>query len=411
MISLRSRLQSWWQGKASDTGSIRTSLDLFREVFGSRKTRSGESVTWSTAIEVSTVLACVRVIAEGCAQVPFRLHRETGTSRAPVTDHPLSMVLYRRPNPWQTSFEFRETLLFHTVLTGNSYCWINRVGRAGKIKELIPLEPGRVEVIRGKDMSLTYRFRPENGDAVDFPDDAIWHIKGPSWDSWRGMETVKLAREAIGLSIALEGSQSDLHKNGLKTSGLYSVDGTLSKERYATLREFFEKEFSTGRPLILDQGAKYTPFTMSGADAQHLETRRLQIEEICRAFRVMPIMVGHADKTATYASAEQMFLAHVVHTLMPWYQRIEQSADVNLLTEQELADGYYTKFNANALLRGAARDRFEAYGKALGSGGSPMWMTVNEIRALEDMDPIEGGDELHEPSNVGTKVAEPALAA
>ena len=150
-----------------------------------------------------------------------------------------------------------------------------------------------------------------------------------------------------------------------------------------------------GKPIILNNGAQFTSFAMTGVDAQHLETRKHQIEEICRAWGVMPIMVGHADKTATYASAEQMFLAHVVHTLAPWYERIEQSADINLLSEADRANGYYTKFTPNALMRGAAADRASFYSTALGSGGhGTAWMTRNEVRALEELDAIDGGDEF-----------------
>jgi HK97 family phage portal protein len=148
---------------------------------------------------------------------------------------------------------------------------------------------------------------------------------------------------------------------------------------------------------------------MSGVDQQLIETRKHQIEEICRHFGVMPIMVGHADKTATYASAEQMFLAHVVHTLSPWYERIEQSADVNLLTQEDIQQGYYTKFTANALMRGAAKDRGEFYAKALGAGGTKGWMTQNEIRALEEMDPSDDpeADKLPQPTNATPEGGKP----
>jgi HK97 family phage portal protein len=146
------------------------------------------------------------------------------------------------------------------------------------------------------------------------------------------------------------------------------------------------------KPLIADQNAKWLSNVMTGVDQQLLETRKHQIEEMCREFRVMPIMVGQSDKAATYASAEQMFLAHVVHTLSPWYQRIEQSADVNLLSEAELAEGLYTKFIPNALMKGAAKDRAEFYAKALGSGGGKGWMTQNDVRALEELDRSDDPD-------------------
>lgn len=153
------------------------------------------------------------------------------------------------------------------------------------------------------------------------------------------------------------------------------------------------------KPLVLDNNAKYASKIMSAVDAQHIESRKHQVEEICRSFRVMPIMVGHADKTATYASAEQMFIAHVMHTLMPWYVRLEHSVDANLLTEAEIEAGYYSKFTAQALMRGAQAERGEFYAKGLGSGGSKGWFTQNDVRELEDLNPIDDpeADKLPQP--------------
>jgi hypothetical protein len=153
------------------------------------------------------------------------------------------------------------------------------------------------------------------------------------------------------------------------------------------LARFKQGGDKAGEPLILDNEAKFQPFQMTSVEAQTLESRGLQVEEICRTFRVMPIMVGHSDKAATYASAEQMFLAHVVHCLMPWYERWCTSADVNLLSEQDRREGYYTKLNPNALMRGASKDRAEFYSKALGAGGTAAWMKQDEIRGLEELDP------------------------
>lgn len=382
------------RGRKTNT-AISTSLDLFRKIFGGRESSSGKTVNTAVALEVATVLACCRVLANGVSQVPFRLYRDGGGGRELARDHPLFQVLYRRPNPWQTSYEFRETLMFHTALCFNAYVFVNRVGRSREIRELIPIEPGRVEVEQLDDMRLQYKVHPRpnrSGAAKVFPQEAIWHLRGPSWNSWMGLDLLYMARNAIGLSLALEDSHAKFHKNGAKTSGLYSVQEKLSPEKYQQLREWFEKEDAeTGayRALILDMGATYTPFTMTGVDAQHLETRKHQIEEICRCFGVMPIMVGHADKTATYASAEQMFQAHVIHALSPWYERIEQSADVNLLTPEERDAGFYTKFTPNALMRGVAKDRGEFYAKALGSGGGKGWMTQNEVRSLEELDRSE----------------------
>jgi HK97 family phage portal protein len=223
-----------------------------------------------------------------------------------------------------------------------------------------------------------------------FAAEDIWHWRGPSWNSWMGLDATRMARDAIGLTMATEQSQAEFHKGGAKVSGLLSMKGTISDERFKFLAAWLDEHAiggkRSGKPLVLDNEADFRPMQMTGVDAQLIETRKHQIEEVCRAFGVMPIMVGHADKTATYASAEQMFLAHVVHTLSPWYERIEQSADINLLTEPERAAGHYAKFTPNALMRGAAKDRAEFYAKALGAGGHPAWATQNEIRDFEDMD-------------------------
>lgn len=380
-----------------------SSLELFREVYGGRESRAGVAVTPETALEVSTVLSCVRVIANGVSQVPFRLYVGDGNTREVAKDHSLSGLLYRRPNKWQTSYEFRETLVFHLLLLGNAFVFVNRVGSERKVSELIALNPATVTVERRDDLSLVYRVRSEKGPETVFPADSIWHLRGPSWNGWMGMEAIRYARDAIGLSIALERSHAELHKNGVSSSGLLSVKDPLSPEQYEFLSAWLQRYEIGGdryqKAMLLDRDAKFTATQMTGVDSQHLETRKHQIEEICRAFGVMPIMVGHADKTATYASAEQMFLAHVVHTLSPWYERIEQSADVNLLTPAEIEKGYYTKFSPNALMRGAAKDRAEFYAKGLGTGNGKGWLTQNDVRALEEMDRIDDpeADKLPQP--------------
>jgi HK97 family phage portal protein len=378
-----------WLGRKSAPMS---SLELFRAIYGGgREAKSGPVVTTQRALEVSDVLACCKVIAEGIAQVPWRLYLEQNGSRQIASDHPLHTVLNRRPNRWQTSFEFRETLAFHTILCGNAFNFIGRVGSAREIRELVPIEPGRVAVRKVAGDVLAYDVRADDGSIQTFPQETIWHLRGPSWNGWVGMDAVKLAREAIGLAIATEEAHATFHRNGAKVSGLLSVKESLSPEKYQFLAAWLDKHAIGGerenKPLIADLGAEFTPMSMTGVDAQHLETRKHQIGEICRALRVMPIMIGHAgDQAPTFASAEQFFLAHVVHTEMPWYVRIEQSADVNLLTEEELRQGYYTKFNPNALMRGAAADRAAFYAQGLGSGGHAAWLTPNDVRDLEDME-------------------------
>lgn len=409
--------QSFWQrllyGKQEQERKY-DSLDLWKEIYGSRTSSSGVTINWAKALEVSTVLACCKVIAEGIAQVPFKVFKDDGTDIRKAQDqHYLYPLIYRRPNRWQTSFEFRETIAFHALLFGNAYVFLGKVGMAREIREMVPLEPNHVTVRRIEGGALEYTYQPVDGQRAVFSQDQIWHLRGASWNARCGMDAIALAREAIGLAIATENAHADMHKGGARLSGVYSVDGNMSKDQYAFISEWLDKYAMggdrAGKPMILDRGAKWASQQMSGVDSQHLETRKFQIEEICRGFRVMPIMVGYSDKAATYASAEQMFLAHVVHCLAPWYERIEQSADVNLFTDDERKQGFYTKFIPNALMRGAAKDRAEYYAKALGSGGSAGWMTPNEIRALEEMSSHPDGDELPKPA-AAEPVAPPPAA-
>lgn len=392
----------FWQRLFGKEGKNDT-FELFRQIYGGgRESKAGAVVTVQTALEVSTVLACCRVIAEGVAQVPFHLYQEAG-GRKQIAADDLDYVLYRRPNSWQTSFEFRETIMFHTILTGNAFVFINRVGRDGRVKELIPIEPRRVTVEQKPDYSLQYKVTAANGEAKVFGKDTIWHLRGPSWNTWMGLEATKLARDAIGLSISLEQGQSEFQKNGAKTSGALSVEGTLDKPQFELLASWLDRHMIGGdrshKPMILDKNAKWLADVMSAADQQLIETRKHQIEEICRPFRVMPLMVGHPADMAARAATESIFLQHVVHCLMPWYQRLEQSADVNLLSEDQRRAGFFTKLNPNALMRGAAKDQAEYYAKALGSGGTKGWMTQNEVRDRQDMDRSDDpkADELPQP--------------
>lgn len=353
------------------------------------RSRSGQSVTLASSLEVTAVLGCVRVVSEDVAQVPLKLFkkRKDGGSDE-ETDHPLSELLDVGPNDWQTGFDFVENFVIQAALGGNFYSFKNKV--RGGIRELIPFPPGTVTET-WNDFVPTYSCITASGAQKDFPAEAIWHLRGPSIDTKTGMAAVRAAREAIGLAMATEEAHAKLHANGAQASGMYSVDKTLDEKQYKALSNWIATQIAgenRSKPLVLDNGAKWTPISMSGVDAQHLETRRHQIEEICRAFRVMPIMIGHADKAATYASAEQMFLAHVVYTLQPWFRRIEKSIYKHLLTREDRKAGLYVKFLPNALMRGAAKDRAEFYYKMWSMGT----LNANQIRAMEEQNPYEGGD-------------------
>lgn len=374
---------------------------FWREHFAGRTTASGERVSWKTALEVTTALRCGLVIADGVATVPCKvMHKDPKTGRRrEATEHSLHELLTIAPNDWMDTLQFFEMATLHAVFTGNGYVFINKV--RGRIKELIPLEPSRVRPEQKDDYSLLYHLIGTNGEEEVLPASAMWHIRGPSWNGWTGLEIVHLAREALGLAMATENAHARRFSNGVQTTGAYSVEGELDETQYKRLRAWIEQNHvgarNSGRPFILDRGAKWLPLSLSGVDAEHVATRRLQVEEICRAFGVMPIMVGYADKTATYASAEQMFLAHAVHTVRPWHRRFERSMKRCLLTREDIRNGYYIKFFDTELLRGAAKDRAEYYWKMFQMGMSP-----NRIAELEDDDGFDGGDIHLVPSNMMT---------
>ena len=395
--------------KASDP------LALWAEIArAGRMSKAGATINLDTALRVATWFACVSVLARGCAQVPFKLFREMQedglTKILPARDLRLYDLLATKPNDWQTSFEFREQLVIHAA-HGNAYGWINRT--IGGVSEIILLDPGRMLPEQPNEFGkITYKYTLRDGKAVIFPAEQIWHVRGPSWCGYAGMDVLQLAREALGLAVATEESHAKLHANGVRPSGVYSVDGNLSPDQHTKLVSWLKKEAAenAGGTMVLDRAAKWLSTTMSGMDAQHLETRRFQIEEVCRFAGVSPFMVFHTDKAPTYASAEQFQIQHVVHTLAPWYARIEQSADASLLTEKERKQGLYFKFVAAGLLRGALKDQGEFFAKMLGSGGTRQVLTQDEIRSLLEFNPM-GGDAavLHEPT--GSKPPEPAPAA
>lgn len=384
--------------------------DVFRGMLGRRASASGREVSVNSALEVATVFACLRVRANGVAQVPLKLMRESadGRERKPAKDHSLYRILESQPNEWQTSFEYRQMLMFHLCLTGNAYSFINRSNRSG-IMELIPFDPGCVTPKRADDLTLTYDVRAQNGSTQTFPAKAIWHVRGPSWDGWRGMRVVELAREAIGLAMATEEQQARMQRNGVRVSGTYSVEGTLPDDKYKALKAWIDSEMggveNTGKAMIMDRSAKWLNTSQTGIDAQTLETRRFQVEEMCRQLGVNPIMVFAESKNTTYASAEQMFLAHVVHTLAPDYTMLEQSIYVNLLTDADRADGLYADFVEEGLLRASS---VETKDVLLGYTNGGL-MTANEARAKLDMNPDAdpASDKLRVPANITGTVPPP----
>ena len=397
------------------SGSVTNSLELFREIYGGRASKAGPVVTLESAFRVAAFYACVRVISQDIAKVPFKVYRESEvdglTSIKPARDHRLYDLLTVAPNDWTTSFEFRESQAIHAAL-GNSYAFLNRT--LSGISEMILLNPGKVQKKQSPDYRIVYEVTGESGAVQTFPAEAIWHLRGPSWDGLLGMDIMNLAREALGLAIATEESHSKLHAKGVRPSGTYSVDGKLNPQQYKELKAWILAEMAgsenAGTPMILDNGAKWISGAWNGVDAQHLETRKHQIEEVCRFTGVHPQKIYHTDKTSTYASAEEFGNAHREDTLLPWYVRIEQSADLSLLSKPDRRRGIYCKHVANGLMRASAEARSAYFAKALGSGGHPGWMTPDEVREFEEMNPM-GGDAAKIPAPSNQKPAPAPLPA
>ena len=379
-----------------------TSHDIWLQLYGGRKSSSGKTVNIETATQVSAVFANLRLLGNGMAQVPLKLMQETadGKKRQPAKNHPLYKLMAVKPNRWQTSFQWRQMMSWHVELCGNHYSFQSKLN--GKVVELFPFLPNQVEE---QDLSrgvYQYKVTLPNAEPVIIPAGDMLHIRGPSWDGHSGLDILKAARDAIGLSIAAEESAGSLHKNGIQPSGVYTVDGKLTSQQHNDLQTWISEHYSgpdnKGLPLILDRAAKWSSMQMTGVDAQALETRNHQIEEVCRFFGTMPIMVGYSDKTATYASAEQMFLAHLVHALAPRWENIEQVLNAQLLTEREQEQGYYFDFIEEGMIRASA----EVTQKVLLGYVNGGLMTPNEGRSKLDLNPMDDddSDKLRIPANI-----------
>ena len=355
---------------------------------------SGVAVTEKTALQVSTVLACVKAIADGCATPVLHVYREKSDStRERAVNIPEYRLLARRPNEWQTSFEWRRQMTLHAALTGSALS-IKVRGDNRRVRELIPVQPGRWDVRKVSRYELRYRCWDDFGLIGEFGPDDVFLLQGLQWDWALPMNALQLARAAIGLAIANERSQASLHENGLRPTGSYSVTGNLSEKQYADLTAHLrEKAKRPHEPLVLDRDAKWTPHTISGEAAQAVEQRRLQIEEICRAYGVFPIMVGHSDKAATFASSEAFFAAHVKHTLAPWHRAWTQRIDEMLL---DGAGPLFAEFDTRYLVAGSMKDRAQ-WARTMAELGI---YTRNELRDEEGKDPLPGLDEPLTPLNM-----------
>lgn len=375
------------------------------DAFGGFPSKSGQRVNHETAMRLSSVFACVRVLSESLAQLPLILYRGgDGDTKQRATDHPLYWLLHNQPNQWQTSFEFRELLMWHAALRGNAYAYINRAG--GRIAELLPLDPDKTKVVTKPDLSLSYIVSRMDGRApLEFAARDIFHLRGPSLDGIQGLSVVTYARETIGLAMATEEHGARFFSNGGRPSGILTRPAekkALSETAAQNLLNSFVQKYSAEnamRTLLLEEGTTFTPVTMKNDDMQFLETRKFQKEEICSIFRVPPHMIGALDR-ATFSNIEQQSIDFVTHALGPWLARWEQAIMRDLIHERQQGD-VFAEFLVEGLLRGDTISRYSAYGSAITNG----WMTRNEVRGKENLNPLPGLDEPLTPVAVAQKDA------
>ena len=361
---------------------------------------SGKQVNERTSMQMTAVYSCVRILSEAVASLPLNVYRYTDTGgKEKAFDHPLYRLLHDEPNPEMSSFIFRETLMTHLLLWGNAYAQIIRNGK-GEVIALYPLMPDRMTVDRDENGRLYYKYRKSNDDAPTMesgvvilaPSD-ILHVPGLGFDGLVGYSPIAMAKNAIGLAIAAEEYGSKFYANGAAPSGVLEHPGTLKDP--ARVRDSWNSTFggssNSHKVAVLEEGMKYTPISISPNEAQFLETRKFQINEIARIFRVPPHMVGDLEKSS-FSNIEQQSLEFVKYTLDPWVIRWEQALYRTLLTEEEKKT-FFFKFNVEGLLRGDYQSRMQGYATARQNG----WMSANDIRELEDLDriPAELGGDLY----------------
>ena len=384
--------------RSRDKPKNRTAGSSYGFFFGG--TTSGKPVNERSAMQMTAVYACVRILAEAVAGLPLHLYRyKADGGKEKATDHPLYLLLHDEPNPEMSSFVFRETLMTHLLLWGNAYAQIIHNGR-GEVVALYPLMPNKMTVDRNENGRLYYQYTRSKEEAPTMPNASVilspsevLHIPGLGFDGLVGYSPIAMAKNAIGMAIACEEFGAKFFANGAAPSGVLEHPGTIKDP--GRVREAWQSQFggssNSGKVAVLEEGMKYTPISISPEQAQFLETRKFQINEIARIFRVPPHMVGDLEKSS-FSNIEQQSLEFVKYTLDPWVIRWEQSLARSLFTESEKKE-YFFKFSVEGLLRGDYASRMSGYATARQNG----WMSANDIRELENLDriPAEDGGDLY----------------
>lgn len=382
--------------KARDKPQNRTSGSAYTFYMGG--STSGKQVTERSAMQMTAVYSCVRILSEAVAGLPLHLYRyKEGGGKEKAIDLPLYRLLHDEPNPEMSSFVFRETLMTHLLLWGNAYAQIIRNGK-GEVIALYPLMPNKMRVDRDENGNLYYEYVHSSDEADTMKNTTVrltpynvLHIPGLGFDGLVGYSPIAMAKNAIGMAIACEEYGAKFFANGAAPSGVLEHPGVIKDPQ--KVREAWQSQFggsqNANKIAVLEEGMKYTPISISPEQAQFLETRKFQINEIARIFRVPPHMVGDLEKSS-FSNIEQQSLEFVKYTLDPWVMRWEQSLSRALFTEEEKKTLFF-KFNVEGLLRGDYQSRMNGYATARQNG----WMSANDIRELENMDKIpaeQGGD-------------------
>lgn len=386
--------------RSRDKPENRTSGSSYSFFLGN--STSGKYVNERTSMQMTAVYSCVRILSEAIASLPLQLYKYTETGgKERAAEHPLYFLLHDEPNTEMTSFVFRETLMTHLLLWGNAYAQIIRNGK-GEIVGLYPLMPDRMNVDRDEKGRLYYEYTRSTDDArttnsrdmtVRLSPSEVLHIPGLGFDGLVGYSPIAMAKNAIGLAIATEEYGSKFFANGAAPSGVLEHPGILKdpvKVRDSWMQTFGGSH-NANKVAVLEEGMKYTPISISPNEAQFLETRKFQIDEKARIFRVPPHMIGDLEKSS-FNNIEQQSLEFVKYTLDPWVSRWEQAMVRSLLTKEEKKD-YFIKFNVDGLLRGDYKSRMDGYAIGRQNG----WMSANDIRELENLDriPAEAGGDLY----------------
>lgn len=346
-------------------------------------------VTEETAMQVSTVWACVRLLSETVASLPVLVYRDTPEGRVPDPEHWFSRLMAIGPNRYQTRVEFFETVMLNLVLHGNAYCKVDRI--AGEPRSLLPLMSAQVEPELLRDGSMVYTYT-HDADRIVYSAESIWHLKLYG-NAVIGKSPLAFGRNIISIAQAADKTVTKIYQNGGKPSGVLSLDRLLTPEQRAAARQSFSA-LTTGtdeRLLVLEQGMKFDQISLSPQDIELLASRRFQNEEICRWFGVPAVMVNDTSGSTTWGSGiEQIVSGFYKLTLRPYLERIESSVFRHLLTEADRENGINIEFDFEGLLRSDFRTRLEAYRTAV----SGTIMTPNEVRRMEGLTDVEGGDAL-----------------